>query len=92
MEQLPEENIVLLRHLVFMLHHISQNAQENKMNSNNLAVCVAPNLLQSDQVEKTKKVSQFLPFTCLFLLLLVVVVQVKKERSILTRRGSSSLK
>lgn len=63
MEELPEQNIILLRHLIFMLYHISQNAQENKMNSRNLAVCVAPNLLQVAQVEMIEKVSQFLPFT-----------------------------
>lgn len=60
-ERLPEENILLLRHLSFMLYIISQNAEQNKMNPRNLAVCMAPNLLQIDQVEAVEKVSNFLP-------------------------------
>ncbi|KAL2099309.1 hypothetical protein ACEWY4_005789 [Coilia grayii] len=62
MEELPEQNIILLRHLIFMLYHISQNAQENKMNSRNLAVCVAPNLLQVAQVEMIEKVTGLTEF------------------------------
>lgn len=58
-EQLPDENILLLQHLSFMLYIISQNAEQNKMNPRNLAVCMAPNLLQIDQVEAVEKVSNF---------------------------------
>ena len=60
MEGLPEQNILLLRHLVFMLYHISQNSEQNKMNPRNLAVCIAPNLLHVDQVQAIEKVSHFL--------------------------------
>ncbi|KAG5265978.1 hypothetical protein AALO_G00248490 [Alosa alosa] len=61
-EELPEQNIVLLKHLVFMLDHISQNAEQNKMNPRNLAVCIAPNLLQIHQVEAVEKVTDLTEF------------------------------
>ncbi|XP_062378786.1 T cell activation RhoGTPase activating protein a [Sardina pilchardus] len=61
-EGLPAQNTILLRHLVSMLDHISQNAEQNKMNPRNLAVCIAPNLLRVDQVEAVEKVTNLTEF------------------------------
>uniref|UniRef100_A0AAY4C5R8 Rho-GAP domain-containing protein n=1 Tax=Denticeps clupeoides TaxID=299321 RepID=A0AAY4C5R8_9TELE len=55
-EKLPEQNVLLLRHLVFVLHHISQHEERNKMSTDNLAICIAPNLLHVDQVDMVEKV------------------------------------
>ncbi|PKU33057.1 rho gtpase-activating protein 20-like [Limosa lapponica baueri] len=43
--QLPEANLILLRHLFGVLHHIEQNSGVNQMNAFNLALCIAPNML-----------------------------------------------
>lgn len=62
MDKLPWANKLLLQHLVCVLHHILENADKNKMDAYNLAVCIAPTLLQLDatpldeQKEKTEKV------------------------------------
>ncbi|XP_052462121.1 rho GTPase-activating protein 20-like isoform X1 [Carassius gibelio] len=42
---LPKENLLLLRHMLAMLHHIQLNAEHNQMTSFNLAVCIAPSCL-----------------------------------------------
>ena len=61
-DDLPGLNKLLLQHLVCILHHILKNADTNKMDAYNLAVCIAPTLLQLDvtpldeQKEKMKKV------------------------------------
>lgn len=61
-DDLPRHNKLLLQHLVCVLHHILQNAESNKMDAYNLAVCIAPTLLQlectplDEQKEKMKKV------------------------------------
>ncbi|XP_067150866.1 T-cell activation Rho GTPase-activating protein-like [Apteryx mantelli] len=47
-DKLPRPNLLLLKHLLAVLHHISQNAETNRMDSSNLAICVGPNLLSSD--------------------------------------------
>ncbi|AWP20192.1 putative T-cell activation Rho GTPase-activating protein [Scophthalmus maximus] len=63
-DQLPGHNKLLLQHLVCVLHHILQSADINKMDGHNLAVCIAPTLLQLDgtpldeQKEKMKKVTE----------------------------------
>lgn len=44
-ERLPGPNLLLLRHLVYVLHLISKNAEVNKMDSSNLAICIGPNML-----------------------------------------------
>ncbi|NXM41949.1 TAGAP protein, partial [Gymnorhina tibicen] len=44
-DKLPRPNLVLLKHLLSLLHHISQNAETNRMDSSNLAICVGPNML-----------------------------------------------
>ncbi|XP_078403553.1 rho GTPase-activating protein 20 isoform X1 [Cetorhinus maximus] len=44
-EELPEANILLLRHLFGVLHHIERNSEENQMTAFNLALCIAPNML-----------------------------------------------
>ncbi|XP_030065663.1 rho GTPase-activating protein 20 [Microcaecilia unicolor] len=44
-EQLPEANSILLRHLFGVLHHIEENSEENQMTAFNLALCIAPNML-----------------------------------------------
>lgn len=62
---LPGYNKLLLQHLVCVLHHILENADINKMDAYNLAVCIAPTLLQLDgspldeQKEKMKKVESY---------------------------------
>ncbi|NXX54320.1 TAGAP protein, partial [Scopus umbretta] len=43
--KLPRPNLVLLKDLLSLLHHISQNAETNRMDSSNLAICVGPNML-----------------------------------------------
>ncbi|NWW93280.1 TAGAP protein, partial [Rhynochetos jubatus] len=47
-EKLPRPNLVLLKHLLALLHHISQNAEANRMDSNNLAICIGPNMLSPE--------------------------------------------
>jgi len=55
---LPEPNIQLLKHLIVLLYHISKKAESNKMVPLNLATCVSPNLLQTDNdVKKMEEVS-----------------------------------
>ncbi|XP_068087795.1 T-cell activation Rho GTPase-activating protein isoform X3 [Hyperolius riggenbachi] len=44
-ENLPKPNLILLQHLMCILHHISKASQVTKMDSRNLAVCIAPNML-----------------------------------------------
>lgn len=43
--RVPNENALLLRYLLAMLHGIQGNAQENQMTSFNLSVCIAPSML-----------------------------------------------
>ncbi|NXU88729.1 TAGAP protein, partial [Xiphorhynchus elegans] len=47
-DKLPKPNLVLLKHLLSLLHHISQNAETNRMDSSNLAICVGPNMLSPE--------------------------------------------
>ncbi|NWI57426.1 TAGAP protein, partial [Calyptomena viridis] len=47
-DKLPKPNLVLLKHLLSLLHHISQNAEINRMDSSNLAICVGPNMLSPE--------------------------------------------
>lgn len=50
---LPDRNQSLLRHLFEFLHSVSIRSAENKMDSSNLSVILAPNLLQfGDATEK----------------------------------------
>ncbi|XP_030637536.1 T cell activation RhoGTPase activating protein b [Chanos chanos] len=70
-DKLPSANCVLLRHLLCLLHHISQSSDINKMDTRNLAVCIAPTLLQSDSlapdvdmVEKVTILTQYLIENC----------------------------
>ncbi|XP_067150936.1 uncharacterized protein [Apteryx mantelli] len=44
-DQLSRANCLLLKPLLAVLHRISQNAETNRMDSRNLAICVGPNLL-----------------------------------------------
>lgn len=50
-EKLPKPNLILLQHLLCVLHHISKASDINKMDSRNLAVCIAPTML-IPQVDK----------------------------------------
>ncbi|KAM7395217.1 hypothetical protein PAMA_006803 [Pampus argenteus] len=65
---LPRPNKLLLQHLVCVLHHILESVDINKMDAYNLAVCIAPTLLQLDgtlldeQQEKMKKVTELTQF------------------------------
>ncbi|XP_036405931.1 T cell activation RhoGTPase activating protein b isoform X1 [Megalops cyprinoides] len=70
-DKLPRANILLLQHLLCVLHHISKNADANKMTAKNLAVCIAPNLLQRDNlpldretVDKVTALTQYLIENC----------------------------
>ncbi|XP_032839161.2 T-cell activation Rho GTPase-activating protein isoform X2 [Tyto alba] len=47
-DKLPRPNLVLLKHLLSLLRHISQNAEANRMDSSNLAICVGPNMLSPE--------------------------------------------
>ncbi|XP_061234101.1 T-cell activation Rho GTPase-activating protein [Neopsephotus bourkii] len=47
-EKLPRPNLALLKHLLSLLHHISQNAETSRMDSSNLAICVGPNMLSPE--------------------------------------------
>ncbi|XP_008397645.1 rho GTPase-activating protein 11A [Poecilia reticulata] len=50
---LPDKNTCVLRHFFDFLHSVSQRSAENKMDSGNLSVILAPNLLHSgDGTEK----------------------------------------
>ncbi|KFO32836.1 T-cell activation Rho GTPase-activating protein [Fukomys damarensis] len=74
--QLPQPNILLLKHLVSVLHLISKNAEVNKMDSSNLAICIGPNMLtlendqnlsfeaQKDLNNKVKTLVEFLIDNC----------------------------
>lgn len=44
-DKLPRPNLVLLKHLLSVLHRISQNAETSRMDANNLAICIGPNML-----------------------------------------------
>ncbi|XP_053554984.1 rho GTPase-activating protein 20 [Bombina bombina] len=68
-EQLPEANVLLLKHLFAVLHHIEQNSEENRMNAFNLAVCTAPNMLwlpivtdPEEESRSAKKVAPLVQF------------------------------
>uniref|UniRef100_A0A8C2LEW5 T-cell activation Rho GTPase-activating protein n=2 Tax=Cricetulus griseus TaxID=10029 RepID=A0A8C2LEW5_CRIGR len=73
---LPRPNLLLLRHLVYVLHLISKNAEVNKMDSSNLAICIGPNVLtlkndqslsfqvQKDLNSKVKTLVEFLIDNC----------------------------
>ncbi|NXN32857.1 TAGAP protein, partial [Nycticryphes semicollaris] len=47
-DKLPRPNLLLLKHLLSLLHHISQNAKTNRMDSSNLAICLGPNMLSPE--------------------------------------------
>ncbi|XP_065434918.1 T-cell activation Rho GTPase-activating protein-like [Chrysemys picta bellii] len=50
-DKLPRPNLLLLKHLVFVLHHLSKTSEVNRMDSSNLAICIGPNLLTPKQAE-----------------------------------------
>ncbi|XP_017311476.2 T cell activation RhoGTPase activating protein b isoform X1 [Ictalurus punctatus] len=69
--KLPEANRILLQYLLCLLRHIIQRSEKNKMDPKNLAICIAPTLLQlSSQpldvstVEKVTSLTQFLIENC----------------------------
>ncbi|XP_076024149.1 T cell activation RhoGTPase activating protein b [Genypterus blacodes] len=67
-DELAAPNRLLLQHLMSVLHQILESADINKMDANNLAVCIAPTLLQLDstpldkQHDKLKKVTKLTQF------------------------------
>ncbi|KAI4877555.1 hypothetical protein NFI96_028582, partial [Prochilodus magdalenae] len=70
-EKLPEANGLLLQYLLCLLHRISQHSERNKMDTYNLARCIAPTLLQDSsqmldvtKVEKVTVLIQFLIENC----------------------------
>uniref|UniRef100_A0A3Q3VVT8 Rho-GAP domain-containing protein n=1 Tax=Mola mola TaxID=94237 RepID=A0A3Q3VVT8_MOLML len=69
LDKLKVANKLLLQHLLCVLYHILERADTNKMDAHNLAVCIAPTLLQLDymplneqkeKIEKVTKLTQFL--------------------------------
>ncbi|XP_038158575.1 rho GTPase-activating protein 20 isoform X2 [Cyprinodon tularosa] len=66
---LPSENLLLLRHVIAVLHHIQVSAHDNQMNAFNLSVCIAPSMLWPPtpstpemEGEATKKVCELVRF------------------------------
>ncbi|XP_029316994.1 rho GTPase-activating protein 11A [Cottoperca gobio] len=50
---LPDKNLSILRHFLDFLHNVSMRSAENKMDSSNLSVILAPNILHAgDGTEK----------------------------------------
>ncbi|XP_078146082.1 T cell activation RhoGTPase activating protein b [Centroberyx gerrardi] len=75
-DTLPGPNRLLLQHLLSVLHHILESADTNKMDAHNLAVCIAPTLLQlgdtplveqRDKMDKVTKLTEFLIEHCAIL-------------------------
>ncbi|XP_061609939.1 T cell activation RhoGTPase activating protein b isoform X2 [Phyllopteryx taeniolatus] len=66
--KLPGPNKLLLQYLACVLYHILENADHNKMDAYNLAVCIGPTLLQmevtqlEEQKETMKKVTELTQF------------------------------
>ncbi|XP_035534931.1 T cell activation RhoGTPase activating protein b [Morone saxatilis] len=72
-DMLPGANKLLLQHLVCVLHRILESADINKMDAHNLAVCIAPTLLQAndtpldeqkERIEKVTELTQFMIEHC----------------------------
>ncbi|KAK7142007.1 hypothetical protein R3I94_011641 [Phoxinus phoxinus] len=68
-ETLPGANIQLLKHFIVLLYLISEKAESNKMVPLNLATCVSPNLLQTDndnvkKMEEVTNLTEFLIKNC----------------------------
>uniref|UniRef100_A0A668A0H2 T cell activation RhoGTPase activating protein b n=1 Tax=Myripristis murdjan TaxID=586833 RepID=A0A668A0H2_9TELE len=68
-DMLPGLNKLLLQYLLSVLHRILENEDATKMNAHNLAVCIAPTLLQldstpldeqHDQMKKVEMLTEFL--------------------------------
>ncbi|KAG7484193.1 hypothetical protein MATL_G00046630 [Megalops atlanticus] len=67
LDQLPEVNVTLLRHLFGLLYHIQEKSEENQMNAFNLALCIAPNMLwlpmpagPEEESKSTRKVASLI--------------------------------
>ncbi len=69
-DKLPGANKLLLQHLVCVLHHIQENADTNKMDAYNLAVCIAPTLLQLDDTPLVEQKGKLEKVTSLVLIIL----------------------
>ena len=50
LKKLPHEHLLLLKHVICLLWHISQHSSVNKMCTNNLALCIGPSLLSSNKI------------------------------------------
>ncbi|KAK0136453.1 T-cell activation Rho GTPase-activating protein [Merluccius polli] len=75
--KLPMHNQLLLQQLLCVLHHILERSNTNKMDARNLAVCIAPTLLQLNttpleeqkgKLEKVTELTQYLIEHCCELL------------------------
>ncbi|KAJ8347947.1 hypothetical protein SKAU_G00265360 [Synaphobranchus kaupii] len=70
LDELPDANVTLLRHLFGLLYTIQEKSEENQMNAFNLALCIAPNMLwlpvpaapeeESKSIQKVASLIQFL--------------------------------
>ncbi|KAG5843533.1 hypothetical protein ANANG_G00151920 [Anguilla anguilla] len=70
LDELPDANVTLLRHLFGLLYTIQEKSEENQMNAFNLALCIAPNMLwlpvptgpeeESKSIQKVAGLIQFL--------------------------------
>ncbi|XP_042332612.1 T-cell activation Rho GTPase-activating protein [Sceloporus undulatus] len=75
-DKLPRPNLILLKHLLCVLHHISKRSEVNKMDSSNLAICFGPTMLtpnydqglplevQKELTDKVKALVEFLIDNC----------------------------
>ncbi|XP_062980562.1 T-cell activation Rho GTPase-activating protein isoform X3 [Elgaria multicarinata webbii] len=74
--KLPKPNLILLKHLLHVLHCISESSEINKMDSSNLAICFGPTMLtpncdqslplevQKELTDKVKTLVEFLIDNC----------------------------
>lgn len=71
LKKLPHEHLLLLKHVICLLWHISQHSSVNKMCTNNLALCIGPSLLSSNKIisiSRREEVSKNVPKVICYLI------------------------
>lgn len=63
LKKIPAENLLLLKHVLCLLWHISQHSSVNKMCPSNLAVCIGPSLLSSSKIISPVRREVSFPFS-----------------------------